>query len=89
VLVTHDVEEAVALADRVLVMDDGRWIREVEIPLPRPRLRTDPQFVRLRAELLEAILASGGAAKPEPAALELRTEAPQSLAVDTSIAAGV
>ncbi|MET7286431.1 ABC transporter ATP-binding protein [Streptomyces sp. NPDC005573] len=54
-LVTHDVEEAVALADRVLVMDGGRIAHEQPIDLDRPRDITDPRFAALRAELLERL----------------------------------
>jgi sulfonate transport system ATP-binding protein len=51
-LVTHDVEESVKLADRVLVMKDGIIAHEARIDLPRPRDVTDPRFVALRAQLL-------------------------------------
>lgn len=51
-LVTHDVEEAVLLADRVLVMKDGIVAHEETIPLPRPRNVAAPQFSRIRADLL-------------------------------------
>jgi sulfonate transport system ATP-binding protein len=51
-LVTHDVEEAVLLADRVLVMDDGVIAHEQRIDLDRPRDITDPRFAELRAGLL-------------------------------------
>ncbi|MFJ6845122.1 ABC transporter ATP-binding protein [Streptomyces griseoluteus] len=51
-LVTHDVEEAVLLADRVLVMDGGRIAHEQRIPLDRPRELTDPRFAAIRADLL-------------------------------------
>ncbi|MFI7342789.1 ABC transporter ATP-binding protein [Streptomyces sp. NPDC050085] len=54
-LVTHDVEEAVLLADRVLVMDDGVIAYETKVDLERPRGVTDPRFARLRAELLERL----------------------------------
>lgn len=54
-LVTHDVEEAVLLADRVLVMDRGVIAHEVVVDLPRPRDLSDPRFVRLRSELLERL----------------------------------
>ncbi|MER5787068.1 ABC transporter ATP-binding protein [Streptomyces sp. NPDC001980] len=51
-LVTHDVEEALLLADRVLVMDGGRIAHELTVGLPRPRDLTTPDFVSLRARLL-------------------------------------
>ncbi|MGW3937705.1 ABC transporter ATP-binding protein [Streptomyces phaeochromogenes] len=51
-LVTHDVEEALLLADRVLVMDEGRIAHEVTVELPRPRDLTAPEFITLRARLL-------------------------------------
>ncbi|MEV5979508.1 ABC transporter ATP-binding protein [Streptomyces sp. NPDC052114] len=54
-LVTHDVEEAVLLADRVLVMDDGVIAYEKEIDLDRPRGISDPRFAELRAELLQRL----------------------------------
>ncbi|MVU76055.1 ATP-binding cassette domain-containing protein [Nocardia sp. ET3-3] len=51
-LVTHDVDEAVLLADRALVLADGRIAREIPIDLPRPRRREHPEFLALRAALL-------------------------------------
>lgn len=54
-LVTHDVEEAVLLADRVLVMDNGVIAHEQRIDLDRPRDIADPRFATLRAGLLERL----------------------------------
>jgi sulfonate transport system ATP-binding protein len=57
VLVTHDVEEAVFLADRVAVMapQPGRIIALHDVTLPHPRDRSDPAFVALKAELLSGL----------------------------------
>jgi sulfonate transport system ATP-binding protein len=54
VMVTHDIEEAVYLADRVVVLaGGGAGIREVlPVPLPRPRDRSCPEFVAAREALL-------------------------------------
>ncbi|WP_028936939.1 ABC transporter ATP-binding protein [Pseudonocardia spinosispora] len=51
-LVTHDVDEALVLADRVLVMEAGRIGYDAEVPLDRPRNVSDPRFAALRTELL-------------------------------------
>jgi NitT/TauT family transport system ATP-binding protein len=61
VLVTHDVEEAVVLADRVVVMSPrpGRAVAELDVAIPRPRRRTDPEVVALRERALEALGVGG------------------------------
>lgn len=51
-LVTHDVDEALALADRVLVLRNGRMAHESLVPLERPRNRDSADIVALRARLL-------------------------------------
>jgi NitT/TauT family transport system ATP-binding protein len=68
--VTHDIDEAVFLSDRIYVMSakPGRIKAEVAVPLARPRdpsIVLDPQFIRLRAELMalireESLKAMGG-----------------------------
>jgi sulfonate transport system ATP-binding protein len=51
-LVTHDVDEAIALADRVLVLASGRIAYSGQITLPRPRDRDHPELSGLRHRLL-------------------------------------
>lgn len=53
--VTHDVAEAVALADRVIVLDEGRIALDVEVPNPRPRERGAADLAELEGRLLAAI----------------------------------
>jgi sulfonate transport system ATP-binding protein len=57
VLVTHDVDEAVVLADRVLVMRPrpGRLFDEIKINLGRPRDRNSPQFDNFKRRVLTAL----------------------------------
>ncbi|MFD6107987.1 sulfonate ABC transporter ATP-binding protein, partial [Nocardia salmonicida] len=51
-LVTHDVLEAITLADRVLVLDDGRIAADVSIELPRPRTAAAPEVAEYATQLL-------------------------------------
>lgn len=54
-LITHDVEEAIALGDRVILIDGGRITLNVPVPFPRPRDRANPEFVALRERILNRI----------------------------------
>jgi sulfonate transport system ATP-binding protein len=54
-LVTHDVDEALLLADRVLVLEDGRIAEELAVDLDHPRAPDDPGFGALRRRLLERL----------------------------------
>ena len=53
-LVTHDIDEAIYMSDRILIMTQrpGRIDREIDITLQRPRDRTSESFLRLRSEIL-------------------------------------
>ncbi len=56
VLVTHDVQEALALADRVLLVEEGRITLDLPVHLARPRQRGDAAFAALEQRLLERLL---------------------------------
>lgn len=51
-LVTHDVDEAMLLADRILVLDRGVIAHESRVDLPRPRHRDHRDLIALRSTLL-------------------------------------
>ena len=73
ILVTHDVDEAVALADRIMVMRPrpGRIFDEIEAGLPRPRDRQSSAFDRIRRQVLAALDRSlKPPAGPDPSANE-------------------
>jgi sulfonate transport system ATP-binding protein len=56
VLVTHDVQEALVLADRVLVIEDGKIAQDIRVDLPRPRQRGSAGFAALERALLDRVL---------------------------------
>jgi ABC-type nitrate/sulfonate/bicarbonate transport system ATPase subunit len=68
-LVTHDIDEAIYMSDRIVIMTPrpGRIERIIDVDLPRPRERNDPAFMAMRARILE-LLHFAGAARPAGAA---------------------
>jgi sulfonate transport system ATP-binding protein len=60
-LVTHDVDEAIALADRVVVLEQGRMVADVAIDLPREPLERAARVTHLRRQLLGRL----GVERPE------------------------
>jgi sulfonate transport system ATP-binding protein len=54
-LVTHDVDEAISLADRILVLDEGRFVEDLRIDLPAPRDHGDLRFAQIRTRLLSRL----------------------------------
>ena len=68
VLVTHDVQEAVALADRVLLVEDGRIALDERIRLARPRSRAHLGFASVEDRVLRRVLGGPAAATAASAA---------------------
>ncbi|KAA0078092.1 ATP-binding cassette domain-containing protein [Tardiphaga sp. P9-11] len=59
ILVTHDVSEAVALADRVLVIEDGRIAHDINVDIARPRQRGSADLAALEGSILRNLLGPG------------------------------
>jgi sulfonate transport system ATP-binding protein len=66
-LVTHDVQEAVMLADRAEVLTEGKITLDLPVDLPRPRDPAQPAFQRLRSRLLAELGVDEHASVPAPA----------------------
>jgi ABC-type nitrate/sulfonate/bicarbonate transport system ATPase subunit len=62
-LVTHDIDEAIYMSDRIIMMTQrpGRIEQTIPIDLPRPRDRTSAEFLQLRAQILEHLHFAGSA----------------------------
>jgi sulfonate transport system ATP-binding protein len=56
ILVTHDVAEAVALADRVLIIEDGRIAHDMKVEAQRPRERSSSELAALEGAILRELL---------------------------------
>ncbi len=69
-LVTHDIDEAIYMSDRIVIMSPrpGRIDRIIEVTRARPRLRSSPEFLNLRGDILELLHFSGNATVEETAA---------------------
>ncbi|MDT3310537.1 aliphatic sulfonates ABC transporter ATP-binding protein [Pseudomonas sp. rhizo66] len=66
-LVTHDVSEAVAIADRVILIEDGEVGLDLHVELPRPRVRGSHRLAALETEVLKRVLSlPGEPPAPEP-----------------------
>jgi sulfonate transport system ATP-binding protein len=55
-LVTHDVQEAVALADRIILLEDGRITWDEPVDLTKPRTRVSPRFAQIEDSVLTRLL---------------------------------
>jgi sulfonate transport system ATP-binding protein len=80
ILVTHDVDEAIYLGDRVVTMAPrpGRVKRIAHVDLPRPRERSDARFVRLREQILADFTDQPAPANHDTPDSGLRTNAHES-----------
>src|SRR5438477_6367415 len=60
-LVTHDIDEAIYMSDRIIILTPhpGRIERVIEVALDRPRERNSPEFFRLRGDILEQLHFAG------------------------------
>lgn len=68
-LVTHDVNEAVAVADQVILIEDGAVGLDLTVDLPRPRARGSHRLAALESQVLDRVLAAPGTPpEPEPVA---------------------
>jgi ABC-type nitrate/sulfonate/bicarbonate transport system ATPase subunit len=62
-LVTHDIDEAIYMSDRILIMTPrpGRIDRTISVDMERPRQRNSPEFLHLRGDILEFVHFAGNA----------------------------
>jgi len=58
IMVTHDVAEAVTLADRLLIIEDGQIAFDHRVDLPRPRERGSPELAALEGKILKELFRS-------------------------------
>jgi len=67
-LVTHDIDEAIYMSDRIVIMTPrpGRIDKTISVTLQRPRQRNSPEFLQLRGDILEHLHLAGEASAVEP-----------------------
>jgi NitT/TauT family transport system ATP-binding protein len=67
IIVTHDIDEAIIMADRAVIMagSPGNIVHELDVDLPDPRERTDPKVQALRARLMATFQEAANYKKPE------------------------
>jgi sulfonate transport system ATP-binding protein len=68
-LVTHDVDEAIELADRVVVLEEGKVAADIVVDLPQSGPERSIRFAHLRRQLLGRLGVVDGLAEPAPAPL--------------------
>lgn len=93
-MITHDIDEAILLADRILLMTNGplaRVAESVEITIPRPRLRTDivehPNYYAIRNHLVQ-FLGKRSAELAGQVSAEGETHSPETVRIDKTEDAG-
>jgi len=61
-LVTHDIDEAIYMSDRIIIMTPrpGRIDQIIPVELDRPRHRSNPEFLQLRGDILDLLHFAGG-----------------------------
>jgi sulfonate transport system ATP-binding protein len=78
ILVTHDVAEAAALADRIVLIEEGAVALYVVVGLPRPRIPGSPATAKLAMKILARLLGEDLAARHQPwARTELSSPVPR------------
>jgi nitrate/nitrite transport system ATP-binding protein len=93
-MITHDIDEAILLADRILLMTNGplaRVAESVEITIPRPRVRTDivehPNYYAIRNHLVQ-FLGKRSAELAGQVSAEGEIHSPQTVRIDNTEGAG-
>jgi ABC-type nitrate/sulfonate/bicarbonate transport system ATPase subunit len=78
-LVTHDIDEAIYMSDRILIMTSrpGQIEQCLDVPLERPRQRNSSEFLNLRIEILELLHLAGGLSRPASSTLPTRAASPE------------